>query len=104
MIMKEKVIGYPAAFSNWASVMMDQVYPLYTVAVTGPDSLKAAREIKKTGYPGLFFCGSEKEREIPILKDRFVSGKTMIYLCSGKECKLPTESKEEVMNFLGRST
>jgi uncharacterized protein YyaL (SSP411 family) len=98
--MKEKVIGYPAAFSNWASVMMDQVNPFYTVAVTGPDALKTASEIKKTGYPGSLFCGSEKVSEIPILKDRYVEGKTMIYLCSGNECKLPTESKEEVMNFL----
>jgi uncharacterized protein len=103
MIIKDKAIQHPAAFANWAAVMMDQVYPFYTVAVAGPDALKTAREIKKQRHPSLLFCGSETESDLPILKDRFVSGKTMIYLCSGSECKLPTDSAEQVMNFLKSS-
>jgi uncharacterized protein YyaL (SSP411 family) len=28
-----------------------------------------------------------------------VEGKTMIYFCTGKECKLPTEDPEEIEKY-----
>lgn len=100
MNLRDKALLHPAAFSHWLTGMTGQVYPFFTVAVLGPDALKIAHEIRKTGYPCIFFCGSDKEEDLPALKDRFAEGKTMIFVCTGRECKLPTESPEAAINHL----
>jgi uncharacterized protein len=94
---------YPSSFSNWASVMINRTYPFYTIAITGPGYHEKAAAVRKHYHPSLFFCGSESGSDLPVLKDRFVEGQTMIYVCTGKECKLPTASVEEAVNLLKTS-
>jgi uncharacterized protein YyaL (SSP411 family) len=101
-MLKEQTKNYPSSFANWGSKMMDQVYPFYTVVITGPDCREKAALMRKTYRPNVFFCGSAGGSELPIFKDRFVEGETMIYVCSGKECKLPTSSFDEALGFLGK--
>jgi uncharacterized protein len=99
-VISEKMLKYPYSFANWASVMINMVQPFYTVAVTGPKCLEKAAAMQKHYHPSVFFCGSEQKSPLPILKDRFVEGQTMIYICTGKECKLPTDSVDVVINYL----
>lgn len=90
----EQTVNYPSSHANWASAMLNLIHPFYTIAITGPGCLEKAAAIRKHYHPSVFFCGSENESGLPILKDRFVEGETMIYVCTGKECKLPTTSVE----------
>ena len=99
-VVREQIVKYPSSFANWASVMIKMIHPFYTIAVTGPGCFEKAAAIRKHYHPSLFFCGSEKRSELPVLKDRFVEGETMIYVCTGRECKLPTTSVEEAVNLL----
>jgi uncharacterized protein YyaL (SSP411 family) len=100
MLIKEKTTKYPSAFANWASVMVNKAWPYYTIAITGPGCMEKAVEIRKNYQPSLFLCGSEKESELPVFKDRFIEGETMIYVCTGRECKLPTSSVEEALGLV----
>jgi uncharacterized protein len=97
---REQIVKYAYSFTNWASVMLNMVNPYYTLAITGPGCLEKAAAIRKHYHPSLFFCGSETGSDLPILKDRFVGGQTLLFICTGKECKLPTPSVEEVINYL----
>jgi uncharacterized protein len=96
----EEIVKYPSSFANWASVMINMVYPFYTLAITGPGCLEKAAAIGKHYHPSVFFCGSETESDLPVLKDRFVEGQSLIFVCTGKECRLPTSSVEVVINYL----
>ena len=98
-VVREHIVKYPSSFANWASVMINMIYPFYTIAVTGPDYLEKAAAIRKHYHPSLFFCGSESASDLPVLKDRFVEGQTMIFVCTGKECHLPTPSVEEALLY-----
>jgi uncharacterized protein YyaL (SSP411 family) len=97
---KDQVLKYPYSFANWASVMINLIYPFYTLAITGPLCPEKAAAVRKHYHPSVFFCGSESESDLPVLKDRFVEGQTLIFVCTGKECKLPTPSVEVVINYL----
>jgi len=99
-VMNDIALQYPAACPNWASLLADKAFPFYTVVICGPEAVKRSQEIRLPGYPNLFFCGGAREDNLPLTTGRFVSGKTMIYLCSGSECRLPTESTEAVKHFL----
>jgi len=37
---------------------------------------------------------------IPLLQDRYVEGRTFIYVCENKVCKLPIEKMEEAMKLM----
>ncbi|NTV83101.1 MAG: thioredoxin domain-containing protein [Bacteroidales bacterium] len=95
--MKDHVKKYPSAFANWASVMLKLAHPFYTVVVTGPEYLEKIVAMSKIYNPQVFFCGSKTGSGLPIFKDRLVEGETMIYVCTGRECKLPTSSVEEAL-------
>jgi len=99
-VMKEQTVNFPTSHANWASIMINQIQPYYTIAITGEDCIEKATAIRKHYHPSLFFCGSERQSDLPVLKDRLVEGETMIYVCTGKECKLPTSSVEEALKII----
>jgi hypothetical protein len=98
--LRDLTVKHPSSFANWASVMMSNIYPFYTIAITGPGCLEKAAALRKLYHPSLFICGSEKSSALPILRDRFVEGETMVFVCTGRDCKLPTTSLEEALGFI----
>ena len=100
--MQDQVTRFPSAYSQWASVMLDQFYPYHTLVITGPEALEKTKKLARTHHAGLFFCGSvDGEAGLPILENRFIEGETMMFLCTGKECRLPTSSVEDIFRYLG---
>ncbi len=87
---RETAVRYPSAFSHWASVMLSITYPLYTIAIAGPKYQEKAAALRKDFNPSVILAASGKESRLPVLHNRFVEGETMIYVCTGRECKLPT--------------
>jgi uncharacterized protein len=99
-VVRNQILKHPYSFANWASLAMNEIYPFYTLAITGPECLEKAAAIRKHYHPSVFFCGSETDSELPILKDRVIEGQTLIFVCTGKECRLPTSSVEVVLEYL----
>jgi uncharacterized protein YyaL (SSP411 family) len=99
---RDQLMKYPSAFANWGSVMLSLAYPFYSVVITGQESLEKALIMQKSYHPNVFFCGSKNGSDLPIFKDRFVEGETMIFVCSGRECKLPTTSIEESEKYFSQ--
>jgi hypothetical protein len=97
---KDHAVKYPSSFANWASVMIDKAFPYFNVAIAGPECREKAAGLRKNYLPQIFICGSEKSSELPVFKDRFIEGETMIYVCTGRECKLPTPSVEEALGLV----
>jgi hypothetical protein len=96
---REQMGKYPSSFANWASIMIKLTRPFYTIAITGPRYLEKVAAIRKHYHPSLFISGSETRSELPIFKDRFLEGQTIIFVCTGKECKLPTTSVDKAVEL-----
>jgi len=97
---EEKMITYPSAFSNWGMLYLNLVFPFHTLVITGEDVLTKANELNELYIPNIVRAGSIGKSELPIFKERFVKDKTMIYVCTGSECKLPVESIDEALKQL----
>lgn len=88
--------------SNMTYQMLSHVYPHYEVAVCGENTLEVLKEMLKNYHPDLTVAGDKVKSDLPILKDRFVEGKTLIYVCKDKVCQLPHESVGEALNLIDK--
>jgi uncharacterized protein YyaL (SSP411 family) len=99
-VMKDAVLKNPAFHSYWLIAVSHQVYPYYEVGITGGETINKRKQIAKEYLPNIILFGTEKRGTLEILKDRFVEGKTLIYICENRVCKLPVEEVGDVLNQL----
>ena len=59
-----------------------------------------AKQINSKYIPNKLIIGSTTENNLPLLKNRFIKDKTLIYVCVNKACKMPTESIEESVSLI----
>ena len=93
---------WPAGFSNWSQVVMDLTTETAEVAVCGPEAAERLRELMRCYLPGTVFCGSTGPSDLPLLKNRFKSGETLIYICHNNSCLMPVKTSDEAIGLLYR--
>ena len=71
----------------------------YEVAVMGKEALIKSNAIRKNYYPTALFMGGDKEN-LPLLENKYAEGRTIIYVCRNKVCKLPEEEVEKAIKQL----
>jgi len=83
-------------YANWASLMGLIAYEPFEVAVMGGDALNKSKVLQQHYFPTALFMGGDKEN-LPLLENKLAAGRTMIYVCRNKVCKLPVEDVEEAL-------
>ncbi|HIF15195.1 MAG TPA: thioredoxin domain-containing protein [Bacteroidetes bacterium] len=97
---KRHMITYPSGYSNWGMLMLDNVSTFYEVAIVGKDAAKKRMELNDYYIPNKLYIGSNKESKLPLLQNKFVVGKSIIYVCVNKSCKLPVSEVAEAVKLL----
>jgi len=98
-------IEHGAYYANWAQLLGRFVFSDIEIAVTGRNAVEKARELQRLYLPTAVVAGGALEN-LPLLKNRLVEGKTLIYVCENKSCNLPTEDVVraiELLNTLRKS-
>ncbi len=90
--------NYGAAYSNWLDLYSNFTNNYYEVSICGENSKERLLEMNQKYIPNKLICGSITTSSLPLLKNRFVEGKTFIYICVNKACQLPTENTTEALN------
>jgi uncharacterized protein YyaL (SSP411 family) len=98
--MKKKFISTPLYHSNWGTLMIDMVYPFYEVAIVGTDYEDKRAKLSSDFYPNILLLGGNDEGTLELLDKKLVTGRTMIYVCEDKNCKLPVEEISAVKEQL----
>jgi len=90
------------SMTNWGALLLHHTAPFHTIVITGeqateksgkflqrflPDALLAARKTDGSDLP-------------PVFAERFVPGKTMIYICGMGYCKPPVEDVQAALKQL----
>jgi uncharacterized protein YyaL (SSP411 family) len=102
---QENVLAYPSSYSNWANLMMNFTAPFIEIVITGTQAEDKRKNISSHYLPNSIYAGSKnKEGSLPLLENRFQEGKTLIYICSNKTCKLPIENSDEAISLLKRDS
>ena len=90
--------NYGAAYSNWLDLYSNFTNNYYEVSICGENSKERLLEMNQKYIPNKLICGSITTSSLSLLKNRFVEGKTFIYICVNKACQLPTENTTEALN------
>ncbi len=93
-------IDYPSAFSNWMNVFLNDAPDQKELAICSNKALDFAKKINQMYLPYLLLSGTEKQSDLPFLKNRFVINKTLFYVCQNKTCEIPLEQFEDVFKDL----
>lgn len=94
---QEYISKYGSGYSNWAILLLHQVFPFYEVAISGKELNAKVAEINQTYIPNKLLIGSTGESELPLLEYKFTEGETRIYVCVNKSCKLPVTEVAEAL-------
>jgi uncharacterized protein YyaL (SSP411 family) len=86
-------------YANWAYLMGLTTTGPYEVAVMGKEASSKSNRLRENYLPTALFMGGEEEN-LPLLENKHVDGKTIIYVCRNKVCKLPEEDVEKAMKQL----
>jgi uncharacterized protein YyaL (SSP411 family) len=107
---QNEIPKYGSAYSNWAMLMQFFLNPFYEIAIVGKDVDEKRKEFSEHYIPNAIFVGSaisplslgreERGEVLPLLENKSVEGKTYIYVCENKTCKIPTENMDEALKQL----
>jgi len=92
--------SYGAGYSNWGCLALYLTYPFKEIAIVGNNVNEKLAGLYKHGLTNTIFAVHAEASELPLIKDRFVAGKTLFYVCEDKACKLPVSSVEETVELL----
>ena len=88
---KQSALKNPSFHAYWLTAAMYLSYPFYEVGIVGSESLKKRKLIVIDYFPNIVLFGSQNGGTLDVLKDRYVKGKTLIYVCEKGACQLPVE-------------
>ncbi|WP_183573166.1 thioredoxin domain-containing protein [Mucilaginibacter sp. X5P1] len=81
---------YGSAYSNWASLLLNEIFGVYEVAITGTNAEAFRMEIENNYIPNKIILGGTKG-SLPLLQDRF-NNTTQVFICKDKTCSLPVDN------------
>ena len=93
-------IDYPSGFSNWLYLFMNESEQNKELAICGTNASEFIGKINAIYFPNLIVAGTEKESQLPFLKNRFIEKGTLFYVCQNQTCLLPNSNFEEVLKDL----
>jgi hypothetical protein len=91
---------YGAGYSNWGILQLYFSQPFYEVAIVGKSVDEKRKALQKHYFPNRIFAGSTSESTLPLLKNRYKEGETLIYICRDMSCQQPVKTAEEALNLL----
>jgi len=94
---KKDIPGYGAGYSNWMQLMIRFTTPFYEIAMVGKQAQEKRKELDQYYLPNKIILGSQHPSMLPLLQNKYSEGKTLIYVCENKTCKLPVGEIKEVL-------
>ena len=84
--------------AQWASVATLLVKPIPEIVIFGDDYQEVATALNALHIPRKVVAASAKESDLPLLQYKTeINGKTAIYVCYNKTCKLPVTDLDKAL-------
>ena len=94
---KQNALEGGAYYANWDILMSWFASPPYEVAILGNDFEAVRKEFNKNYLPNVFLSGGKNEGKLSLLEGKLLEGKTTIYVCQNKACKLPVTDVKQAL-------
>ena len=96
----DQIEVYPNGFSNWMNLILNLNKNFYEIAIVGDNAIEKINELNKNYLPNKIVIGSFGDNSLPLLKNRYIEGETMIYVCVKKACKMPVKTIKEALKLI----
>ncbi len=93
----EQTKRYPLSYSNWFNGMLYHLNPKIEIVIVGARANEMFLEMHSKISAGITIYYSTSASELSIFKSRYVSNKTLIYVCVNKSCQMPVESIDSAL-------
>ena len=90
-----QIAKYGSSYSNWAALMLNEVFGLFELAITGENFEETRRKFEKNYVPNKIILGGKKGI-LPLLQGRFAK-ETRLFVCRDKTCGLPVNDIENAL-------
>ena len=90
--------GHTSFYSNWALLYLEKLHDTYEIAIVGDDFKTAKNEMQKKLLPNTIYMGGRDEGSLELLQDKLQSGRTVIYVCQNRVCRLPVEEPDGALS------
>lgn len=94
-----QIKSYGSAYSNWGIQLLNDVFGINEIAITGPDYEDVIADFNHHYIPAKVFVAGMNS-QLPLLEEK-QSDETRIYVCKNKVCQLPVSKVEEAMRLIG---
>ena len=101
-VLKE-IESYGPGYSNWAMLLLQILKPQTEVVIVGKTVNEKFAALYKQTPSNVIFALSDSKSDLPLLKNRYVEGQTLIYVCKNNSCLLPSESIEDAFKQIEES-
>ena len=95
-----QLISNPLDYMNWLSVSLDYYDKFYEVVISGKKSVEMAKEINSIYLPNILIATSKKDSEKYLLKNRYIKGENLIYVCVNNTCKYPVNNVDAALKLI----
>ncbi|MEO3406231.1 thioredoxin domain-containing protein [Mucilaginibacter sp. CAU 1740] len=86
---------YGSAYSNWVMLLLDEVFGVNEIAITGSNAEAFRREMENNYIPNKIMLGGNTG-SLPLLQDKF-GASTQIFICKDKTCGLPANNPADAL-------
>jgi len=87
---------YGSAYSNWVMLLLDEVFGINEIAITGTEAEAFRKEMENNYIPNKIMLGGNTG-SLPLLQDKF-GASTQIFICKDKTCGLPAHNPADALN------
>ncbi|MFC0517132.1 thioredoxin domain-containing protein [Mucilaginibacter angelicae] len=87
---------YGSAYSNWVMLLLDEVFGINEIAITGAGAEAFRKEMENNYIPNKIMLGGNAG-SLPLLQDKF-GASTQIFICKDKTCGLPANNPADALN------
>ena len=84
-------------YYNWFELYRRLLKEPYEIAIVGIESETMRKEMAQNYLPNALLLGGITEGNLELLKMKLQDGKTMIYVCQNKTCKLPVDTVNDAL-------
>lgn len=101
--MQEFISGYGSAYSNWMMLQQQILNVKKELVICGNNAKGYYHQLQQYYLPDTLIIYAESNSDLPLFKERFKEGKTMMYYCVNNACQMPVETIEELLLQMGIS-
>ena len=95
-----EMINNSLDYMNWMNVALDYNDSFYEVVISGKKSFEMAQKITEMYLPNILIAASKTDSDKYLLKNRYIKGDNLIYVCVNNTCKFPVNDVKKALELI----